>query len=118
MPRRGPSSRPAHLQVVFPVHDEPVAEHVPHHDEVGVLALHAHAVHAKELREERAAVTLHDVLQGKKERERGKKKTRTNPGTTTARLVSYYTLELLSKQAHVNRFTARTSDRMPCSLFG
>lgn len=59
---RGSGSRPGHLEVVFPVHDEPVAEHVPHDDEVGVLALHAHAVHAEELREECAAVTLHDVL--------------------------------------------------------
>lgn len=57
------SSRPPHLKIVFPVHDEPVAEHVPHDDEVGVLALHAHAVHAEELREECAAVTLHYVLQ-------------------------------------------------------
>lgn len=44
-----------------------MAEHVPHDDEVGVLALYAHAVHAEELREERAAVTLHYVLQESRE---------------------------------------------------
>lgn len=53
----------SHLKIVFPVDDEPVAEHVPHDDEVGVLALHAHAVHAKELRKERVAVTLDYMLQ-------------------------------------------------------
>lgn len=59
--------QPSHLKIVFPVHDEPVAEHVPHDDEVGVLALHAHAVHAEKLREERAAMTLHYVLQESRE---------------------------------------------------
>jgi len=45
------------------VHHQPVTEHVPHDDQVGLLVLHAHAVHAQELGEQRAAVTLHYVLE-------------------------------------------------------
>lgn len=41
---------------------QPVAEHVPHHQQVGVVALHRHSVHGEELREQRAAVTGDDVL--------------------------------------------------------
>lgn len=56
--------RSPHLQVVLPVHQQPVAEHVPHDQQVGLLVVHAHPVHAQELRQQRAAVALDDVLQG------------------------------------------------------
>lgn len=45
------------------MHQQSVAEHVPHDDQVGLLVVHAHPVHPQELRQQRAAVTLHDVLQ-------------------------------------------------------
>lgn len=54
---------PPHLQVVLPVNNHSVAEHVPHDDQVGLLAVHAHTVHTQELRQQGAAMTLHDVLQ-------------------------------------------------------
>lgn len=56
-------SHRAYLQVILSVHVQPVAEHVPHDQQVGVLALHRHSVHAQELREERVAVAGDDVLQ-------------------------------------------------------
>ncbi|TNN73338.1 hypothetical protein EYF80_016501 [Liparis tanakae] len=49
--------------VVLPVDDHSVAEHVPHDDQVGLLAVHAHPVHPQELRQQGAAMTLHYVLQ-------------------------------------------------------
>lgn len=55
---------PPHLQVVLPVYHQSVAEHVPHDDQVRLLALHANPVHAQELRQQGATVTLHYVLQG------------------------------------------------------
>lgn len=51
-----------YLQIIFSVHDESVTEHVPHDDQVGVLALHAYPVHAQELWEKCATMTLHYVL--------------------------------------------------------
>lgn len=53
---------PSHLQVVLPVHHQSVAEHVPHDDQVGLLAVHAHPVHSQELRQQGAPVTFHYVL--------------------------------------------------------
>lgn len=53
-----------YLQVVFSVDGEAVTEHVPHDEEVGLLAVHAHPVHPQEARQQRAAVTLHHVLGG------------------------------------------------------
>lgn len=52
-----------HLQVVLPVHHQSVAEHVPHDDQVGLLVVHAHAIHTQELWQQGVTVTLHDVLQ-------------------------------------------------------
>lgn len=52
----------SYLQVVFPVDNESVAEHVPHDDQVRVLALHCNPVHAQKLREECTAMTLHYML--------------------------------------------------------
>lgn len=43
--------------------NESVAEHVPHDDQVRVLALHRNPVHAQKLREECTAMTLHYMLQ-------------------------------------------------------
>ena len=43
---------------------QPVAEHVPHDQKVGVLALHAHAVHGQELGQHGVAVAGDDVLPG------------------------------------------------------
>ncbi len=53
----------SYLQVVFPVDNESVAEHVPHDDQIRVLALHRNPVHAQKLREECTAMTLHYMLQ-------------------------------------------------------
>lgn len=39
-----------------------MAEHVPHDDQVRVLALHRNPVHAQKLREECTAMTLHYML--------------------------------------------------------
>lgn len=52
-----------HLEVVLPVYNQSVAEHVPHDDQVGLLVVHAHPVHTQELRQQGATVTLHYVLQ-------------------------------------------------------
>lgn len=54
---------PPHLQVVLPVYHQSVAKHVPHDDQVGLLTVHAHPVHAQELWQQGAAVTLDYVLQ-------------------------------------------------------
>lgn len=40
-----------------------VAEHVSHHQQVGVLTLHSDSVHGQELGEQRAAMTGDDVLE-------------------------------------------------------
>lgn len=53
----------SYLQIIFPVDDESVAEHVSHDDQVRVLALHRNTVHAQKLREECTAMTLHNMLQ-------------------------------------------------------
>lgn len=45
------------------MHVQSVAEHVPHDQQVGVLALHRHSVQAQKLREERVAMAGDDVLQ-------------------------------------------------------
>lgn len=45
-----------YLEVVLPVYMQSVAEHVPHHQQVGVLALNRDSVHGQELREQRVAV--------------------------------------------------------------
>lgn len=69
MNRYGLSQRPAvppYLQVVLPVHQQPVAEHVPHDDKIRLLAVDAHPVHSQELGQQRAAVALHDVLKAEK----------------------------------------------------
>lgn len=84
------------------MHDEPVAEHVPHDDKVGVLALHAHPVHAEELREERAAMALHYVLQESRDT--------VNDHRTTRQL------ELQSKQSQMNKLVVEILGRMMCSL--
>lgn len=55
---------PRYLQVVLPVHGQPVAEGVAHGQQVALLALHAGAVHPQELRQQSAAVALHHVLRG------------------------------------------------------
>lgn len=81
-----PTPQAAHLQIVLPVYDEPVAKHVPHDNEIGVLALHADAVHPEELREQCAAMTLHYVLQTSRKNHR---------------TVSCNKLELHSKQTHI-----------------
>lgn len=52
----------SYLQVVFPVDNESVAEHVPHDDQVRVLTLHRNTVHAQKLREKCTAMTLHYML--------------------------------------------------------
>ena len=57
------SGQHANLEVVFPVHHKPVAEHVPHDDQVGLLVVHGHAVHPQELGQQGAAVALDDVLE-------------------------------------------------------
>lgn len=54
---------PPHLQVVLPVYNQSVAEHVPHDDQVGLLVVHAHPVHTQELWQQGATMTLHYVLQ-------------------------------------------------------
>lgn len=54
---------PPHLQVVLPVYNQSVAEHVPHDNQVGLLIVHAHTIHTEELRQQGATVTLHYVLQ-------------------------------------------------------
>lgn len=46
------------------MHHQSVAEHVPHDDQVGLLTVHAHAVHPQELWQQGATVTLHNVLRG------------------------------------------------------
>lgn len=40
-----------------------VAEHVPHNQQVGVLALHSDSVHGQELREQRTAVARDNMLE-------------------------------------------------------
>lgn len=55
----------SHLQVVLPVDHQPVAEHVPHDQQVGLLVVYADSIHSQELRQQRAAMTLDDVLQKK-----------------------------------------------------
>lgn len=40
-----------------------VAEHVPHDDQIGVLAVHSDSVHGEELREQRAAVAGDNMLE-------------------------------------------------------
>lgn len=45
-----------YLEVVLPVYMQSVAEHVPHYQQVGVLALHRDSVHGQELREQRVAM--------------------------------------------------------------
>lgn len=40
-----------------------VTEYVPHDDEVRVLVVDGNTVHAEELREQRDAVTLYNVLE-------------------------------------------------------
>ena len=57
------TERHTNLEVVFPVHHKPVAEHVPHDNQVGLLIVHAHAVHPQELGQQGAAVTLDNVLE-------------------------------------------------------
>lgn len=52
----------SYLQVVFPVDNESVAEHVPHDDQVRVLTLHRNTVHAQKLRKKCTAMTLHYML--------------------------------------------------------
>ena len=52
-----------YLEVVLPVHVQPVAEHVPHDQQIGVLALHRHSVHGQEVRQQRAAVAGDHVLE-------------------------------------------------------
>lgn len=52
-----------HLQVVLPVDHQSVAEHVPHDHQVCLLVVHADPVHSQELRQQRAAVTLDNVLE-------------------------------------------------------
>lgn len=42
---------------------QPVAKHVPHDWQVGVLALNSDSVHTKKLREERVAMAGDDVLE-------------------------------------------------------
>lgn len=42
---------------------KPVTEHVPHDDEVRVLVVDSNTVHTEELREQRDAVTLYNVLE-------------------------------------------------------
>lgn len=59
----------SYLQVVFPVDNESVAKHVPHNDQVRVLALHCNPVHAQKLREECTAMTLHYMLRDTKQKE-------------------------------------------------
>lgn len=51
-----------YLQIVLPVDNESVAEHVPHDDQVRVLTLHRNTVHAQKLREKCTAMTLHYML--------------------------------------------------------
>lgn len=53
-----------HLQVILPMHQQPVAKHVPHDDHVCLLTVHPHTVHTQELWQQGATVTLHYVLQG------------------------------------------------------
>lgn len=54
---------PSYLEVILPVYMQPMAEHVPHDRQVGVLALHSDSVHTKKLREERVAMAGDDVLE-------------------------------------------------------
>ena len=65
---------------------QPVAEHVPHNQQVGVLALHSDSVHGQELREQRTAVARDNMLEedsgerrmrhgGERQRERSSMKT-------------------------------------------
>lgn len=59
---KGGRGTPQYLQVVLPVHGQAVAEQVPHDQQVRVLAVHAHPVHAQEARQQRLPVALHHVL--------------------------------------------------------
>lgn len=56
-------SFPRYLEVVFCVDGKPVTEHVPHDDEVRVLVVDSNTVHTEELRKQRDAVTLYNVLE-------------------------------------------------------
>lgn len=42
---------------------QPVAEHVPHHQQVGVLALHSDSVHGQKLGQQCVAVAGDDMLE-------------------------------------------------------
>ena len=52
----------SYLQVILPVDDQPVTEHVPRHSEVCVFVIHSNTIHAEELGEQCDAVACHDVL--------------------------------------------------------
>lgn len=67
--QNNPEEQATHLQVIFPVDNESVAEHVPHDDQVRVLALHRNPVHAQKLREECTAMTLHYMLRDTTQKE-------------------------------------------------
>lgn len=59
--------RALYLEVVLAVDSEPVAEHIPGDHHVGLDAVHGQAVHAQELRQKGAAVTLHYELEPREE---------------------------------------------------
>lgn len=62
-PCRALCSQP-HLQVVFSVHCQPVAEHVSGNHHVGFHSIHGEPVHAEELGQKGVPMALHYELQG------------------------------------------------------
>jgi len=52
-----------HLQVIFPVHSQPVTKHVSGNHHVGFHSIHGEPVHAKELGQEGVPMTLHYELE-------------------------------------------------------
>lgn len=56
-------TRITHLQVIFFVNRQPVAENIASDDHVGLISIHCEAIHAQKLREQRVSMALDYILQ-------------------------------------------------------